>query len=50
MTVFGYNHKLRVLLDTIVDMIVNFEVRADRFAVIKVMHCLSLAFNSSCWY
>ncbi|KMT15025.1 hypothetical protein BVRB_3g061500 [Beta vulgaris subsp. vulgaris] len=34
-TVFGYNHKLRVLLDTIVDMIVNFEVRADRFAVIK---------------
>lgn len=34
-TVSGYNHKLRVLLDTIVDMIVKFEVRADRFAVIK---------------
>ncbi|XP_057520818.1 insulin-degrading enzyme-like 1, peroxisomal [Amaranthus tricolor] len=34
-TVVGYNHKLRVLLDTIIDTIVKFEVRADRFAVIK---------------
>lgn len=36
MTVVGYNHKLGVLLDTIVDMIMKFEVREDRFAVIKV--------------
>ncbi|XP_021724126.1 insulin-degrading enzyme-like 1, peroxisomal [Chenopodium quinoa] len=34
-TVTGYNHKLGILLDTIVDMIVKFEVRSDRFAVIK---------------
>lgn len=34
-TVIGYNHKLGVLLNRIVDMIVKFEVKPDRFAVIK---------------
>ncbi|KAJ8437038.1 hypothetical protein Cgig2_025885 [Carnegiea gigantea] len=34
-TVFGYNDKLRILLDTIVGKIVKFEVKPDRFAVIK---------------
>jgi len=35
-TIVGYNHKLKLLLGTIVDKIVKFEVRPDRFAVIKV--------------
>lgn len=35
-TIVGYNHKLRILLDTIVDKIVKFEVRPDRFAITKV--------------
>ncbi|KAL9232570.1 hypothetical protein vseg_007669 [Gypsophila vaccaria] len=34
-TVVGYNHKLRNLLDMVVDKIVKFEVKPDRFAVIK---------------
>ncbi|GLT37044.1 hypothetical protein SLA2020_113820 [Shorea laevis] len=34
-TVGGYNHKLRILLETIVDKIANFEVLPDRFFVIK---------------
>ncbi|KAJ8449849.1 hypothetical protein Cgig2_001505 [Carnegiea gigantea] len=34
-SIVGYNHKLRILLDTIVDKIVKFEVRPDRFAITK---------------
>ncbi|KAK9664344.1 hypothetical protein RND81_14G035000 [Saponaria officinalis] len=34
-TVFGYNHKLKNLLDVVIDKIVKFEVKPDRFAVIK---------------
>ncbi|XP_074321353.1 insulin-degrading enzyme-like 1, peroxisomal [Silene latifolia] len=34
-TVFGYNHKLKNLLDVVVDKIVKFEVKPDRFAFIK---------------
>ncbi|KAK7396245.1 hypothetical protein VNO78_17113 [Psophocarpus tetragonolobus] len=34
-TLFGYNHKLRNLLETIVEKIVSFEVKTDRFSVIK---------------
>uniref|UniRef100_A0A5B7AH59 Putative zinc-metallopeptidase, peroxisomal n=1 Tax=Davidia involucrata TaxID=16924 RepID=A0A5B7AH59_DAVIN len=34
-TVVGYNHKLRILLETVVEKIAKFEVKADRFAVIK---------------
>ncbi|KAJ4971806.1 hypothetical protein NE237_004905 [Protea cynaroides] len=33
--VVGYNHKMRILLDTIVGKIAQFEVKEDRFAVIK---------------
>ncbi|KAK9671052.1 hypothetical protein RND81_12G003500 [Saponaria officinalis] len=33
--VFGYNHKLRNLLDMVVNKIVKFEVKPDRFAVMK---------------
>ncbi|XP_027173637.1 insulin-degrading enzyme-like 1, peroxisomal [Coffea eugenioides] len=36
-TVVGYNHKLRVLLETVVGKIANFEVKPDRFSVIKEM-------------
>ncbi|XP_028553787.1 insulin-degrading enzyme-like 1, peroxisomal [Dendrobium catenatum] len=35
-TVFGYNHKMQSLLETVIDKIKNFEVKADRFSVIKV--------------
>ncbi|XP_011075245.1 insulin-degrading enzyme-like 1, peroxisomal isoform X1 [Sesamum indicum] len=34
-TVVGYNHKLKILLETVVHQIANFEVKPDRFAVIK---------------
>ncbi|XP_017640519.1 insulin-degrading enzyme-like 1, peroxisomal isoform X1 [Gossypium arboreum] len=36
-TLVGYNHKLRILLETIVNKIAKFEVRPDRFSVIKEM-------------
>ncbi|MBA0642157.1 hypothetical protein Goklo_026595, partial [Gossypium klotzschianum] len=36
-TLVGYNHKLRILLETIIDKIVKFEVKPDRFSVIKEM-------------
>ncbi|XP_031738677.1 insulin-degrading enzyme-like 1, peroxisomal [Cucumis sativus] len=34
-TLNGYNHKLRILLETIVEKIANFSVKPDRFLVIK---------------
>ncbi|GLT40749.1 hypothetical protein SLA2020_148610 [Shorea laevis] len=34
-TVVGYNHKLRILLDAVVDKIAKFEVKPDRFSIIK---------------
>ncbi|KAE8733431.1 hypothetical protein F3Y22_tig00001290pilonHSYRG00004 [Hibiscus syriacus] len=34
-TLVGYNHKLRILLETVVDEIAKFEVKPDRFSVIK---------------
>ncbi|KAG2405641.1 hypothetical protein HKW66_Vig0048960 [Vigna angularis] len=36
-TLLGYNHKLRILLETIVEKISTFEVKTDRFSVIKEM-------------
>ncbi|KAA8518172.1 hypothetical protein F0562_015646 [Nyssa sinensis] len=36
-TVVGYNHKLKILLETVVEKIAKFEVKADRFSVIKEM-------------
>ncbi|KAL5556247.1 hypothetical protein UlMin_038483 [Ulmus minor] len=36
-TLVGYNHKLCILLKTIVEKIARFEVKPDRFAVIKEM-------------
>jgi hypothetical protein len=33
----GYNHKLRILLETIVEEIATFRVKTDRFSVIKVL-------------
>ncbi|THF95861.1 hypothetical protein TEA_024512 [Camellia sinensis var. sinensis] len=36
-TVVGYNHKLRILLETVVEKIAKFEVKPERFAVIKEM-------------
>ncbi|KAF3442698.1 hypothetical protein FNV43_RR16615 [Rhamnella rubrinervis] len=36
-TLIGYNHKLRSLLETIVEQIVKFKVKPDRFSVIKEM-------------
>ncbi|CBI29843.3 insulin-degrading enzyme-like 1, peroxisomal [Vitis vinifera] len=35
--VTGYNHKLRILLETVVEKIANFKVKPDRFLVIKEM-------------
>ncbi|GKV32547.1 hypothetical protein SLEP1_g41143 [Rubroshorea leprosula] len=34
-TLDGYNHKLRMLLETVVDKIAKFEVKPDRFSIIK---------------
>lgn len=34
-TVTGYNHKMRILLEKILEKIVHFEVKRERFAVIK---------------
>ncbi|KAK3446693.1 hypothetical protein EUGRSUZ_A02355 [Eucalyptus grandis] len=34
-TVVGYNHKLRILLEKIIEKIATFKVRPERFAVIK---------------
>ncbi|KAF8043976.1 hypothetical protein BT93_A2070 [Corymbia citriodora subsp. variegata] len=34
-TVVGYNHKLRILLEKVIEKIATFEVRPERFAVIK---------------
>ncbi|KDP26057.1 hypothetical protein JCGZ_21090 [Jatropha curcas] len=36
-TVVGYNHKLRILLETVMEKIAKFEVNPDRFPVIKEM-------------
>lgn len=36
-TLVGYNHKLRILLKTLIEKIARFEVNPDRFAVIKEM-------------
>lgn len=36
LTLIGYNDKLRVLLEAVVEKIVKFEVKEDRFSVIKV--------------
>lgn len=34
--VSGYNHKMRILLEKVIDRITNFKVEPDRFFVIKV--------------
>ncbi|KAL5743842.1 hypothetical protein ACOSQ2_026958 [Xanthoceras sorbifolium] len=36
-TLVGYNHKLRILLETVLEKIANFKVKPDRFSVIKEM-------------
>ncbi|KAF3442699.1 hypothetical protein FNV43_RR16616 [Rhamnella rubrinervis] len=36
-TLIGYNHKLRTLLETIVNKILKFKVKPERFSVIKEM-------------
>lgn len=33
----GYNHKLRILLETVLEQIAKFEVKPERFFVIKVL-------------
>ena len=38
----GYNDKMRTLLETVIDKIAEFEVRVDRFSVIKVVDNSSL--------
>ncbi|KAA8517091.1 hypothetical protein F0562_017384 [Nyssa sinensis] len=37
LTVAGYNHKLRILLEKVVEKIAKFEVKPDRFSVFKEM-------------
>ncbi|KAM7530076.1 hypothetical protein LguiB_033486 [Lonicera macranthoides] len=34
-TLVGYNHKLKILLETVIGKIANFEVKPDRFSVVK---------------
>jgi len=41
-TMVGYNDKMRTLLETVIDKIAEFEVRVDRFSVIKVVDNSSL--------
>jgi secreted Zn-dependent insulinase-like peptidase len=41
-TMVGYNDKMRTLLETVIGKIAAFEVKVDRFVVIKVMTCYSL--------
>jgi len=38
----GYNDKMRTLLETVIGKIAEFEVRVDRFSVIKVVDNSSL--------
>ncbi|KAF3776375.1 Zinc-metallopeptidase [Nymphaea thermarum] len=35
LTVFGYNHKMKLLLDAIIEKVAQFEVKLERFSVIK---------------
>lgn len=44
LTLLGYNHKLRILLETVVGKIANFEVKPDRFSVIKVTMSVFVSF------
>ncbi|PHU16875.1 Zinc-metallopeptidase, peroxisomal [Capsicum chinense] len=37
-TVSGYNHKMRILLEKVIDKITNFKVEPDRFVVIKELY------------
>lgn len=45
--VAGYNHKLNILMDKTIDKIVSFQVKKDRFAVVKVEASLHRPFMSS---
>jgi insulysin len=38
----GYNDKMTTLLETVIGKIANFEVKVDRFSVIKVMASATL--------
>jgi hypothetical protein len=38
----GFNDKMRTLLETVIGKIAEFEVKADRFSVIKVIDNSSL--------
>lgn len=44
-TMVGYNDKMRTLLETVIGKIAEFEVKADRFSVIKVMAALKFTCN-----
>ncbi|CAN4107220.1 unnamed protein product [Withania somnifera] len=37
-TVSGYNHKMRILLEKVIEKVTNFEVQPDRFSVIKELY------------
>ena len=45
-SVSGYNHKIAILLEKIIERIVNFEVKEDRFLVVKVRQ--AFVYNESC--
>ena len=38
----GFNDKMRTLLETVIGKIAEFEVKVDRFSVIKVINSSSL--------
>lgn len=40
----GFNDKMRTLLETVIGKIAEFEVKVDRFSVIKVINNSSLQF------
>jgi hypothetical protein len=39
----GFNHKLRILLEAVIQKIAKFEVKPDRFSVIKVTLLIDIA-------
>lgn len=43
-TVCGYNHKMRILLEKVIDRITNFKVEPDRFSVIMVRSIVPYSF------
>lgn len=42
----GFNHKLRILLEAVIQKMANFQVKPDRFSVVKVYLLIDFVFLS----